>query len=148
MKVAQLELAAELNLPVAIHDRDAHEQIIATLQKDPTRARRGILHAFSGSVEMAHTAFDLGFVVSLGGPITFKNNKHAPALVPALPLEKILIETDSPYLTPHPFRGKRNEPAHVNLIAQQIAARHGLSIEQVAAQTTRNALELFRLEGL
>lgn len=144
----QLVMAEELNLPVAIHDREAHEKIIETLSRYAARERRGILHAFSGSVEMAQQAFAMGLIVSLGGPVTFKNNKHAPVLVRALPLEKILLETDSPYLTPHPFRGKRNEPAHVKLIAQQIAVLHEVSIEQVAAQTTQNALELFRLEGM
>lgn len=151
---AQLELAAELGLPVCIHDRDAHEKIIETLknfsgnqQPLTNNQTRGVLHAFSGSVEMAHAAFDLGYMVSLGGPITFKNNKQAPALIRALPLDKILIETDSPYLTPHPLRGKRNEPSHVILVAQQLAVLHELSIEQVAAQTTRSALKLFRLEG-
>jgi TatD DNase family protein len=151
----QLELAAELALPVCIHDRDAHAKIIETLGNFSRRAApsamhapRGVLHAFSGGVEMARAAFDLGYFVSFGGPITFKNNKQSPALIRALPLDKILLETDSPYLTPHPFRGKRNEPAHVKLIAQQIAMLHGLSIEQVAAQTTHNAFELFRREGL
>lgn len=151
----QLELAAELNLPVAIHDRDAHEKIITTLQafsiRNPQSAFRsgcGVLHAFSGSSEMARAAFELGYVVSFGGPITFKNNNHAPALIRALPRDKILIETDSPYLTPHPFRGKRNEPAHVKLIAQQMAVFYDLGLEQVAAQTTQNARALFRLPDL
>ncbi len=155
---AQLELAAELNLPTAIHDRDAHAKILETLRRrerspqrsprDDARSLRGVLHAFSGDVAMAQTAFDLGYVVSFGGPITFKNNKDAPALLRALPFDKILIETDAPYLTPHPLRGKRNEPAHVKLVAQQLAALRGVSVEQAAIQTTRNALALFRLEEL
>ncbi len=143
----QLELAAELNLPVCIHDRDAHDELIATLENFAPAPPRGVLHAFSGDAAMAQRAFDLGYVVSFGGPITFKNNKTAPALLNALPLEKILIETDAPYLTPHPWRGKRNEPAYVKLVAQQIATALGLSVAQVAAQTTHNALELFRLKG-
>lgn len=149
---SQLELATGLNLPVAIHDRDAHEKMIETLNqfarrptRDATREPRGVLHAFSGDVEMARTAFDLGFYVSFGGPITFKNNKRAPGLIRALPVEKILIETDSPYLAPHPQRGKRNEPSHVKLVAERIAEFKALDIEQVAAQTTRNAKELFRV---
>ncbi|MCI0478705.1 MAG: TatD family hydrolase [Anaerolineales bacterium] len=155
----QLELAAELNLPVAIHDRDAHAKIIETLETFAIRDRRyatrdtrtaireprGVLHAFSGSVEMAQQAFALGFFVSFGGPVTFKNNKQAPELLRALPLEKILIETDSPYLAPHPLRGKRNEPAHVRFIAQRLAEGKGLSIEQAAARTAQNAKLLFRL---
>jgi len=143
----QLELAAELDLPVAIHDRDAHEKIIGTLQKFAPGKPRGVLHAFSGDIAMAQSAIALGYVVSFGGPITFKNNKHAPDLIRALPLEKILVETDSPYLTPHPLRGKRNEPAHVKLVAQQLAALRAQSVAHVAAQTTQTALTLFRLEG-
>lgn len=149
---SQLELAAELNLPVAIHDRDAHEKMIETLKqfavrdtRSAVREPRGVLHAFSGDPEMARTAFDLGLYISFGGPITFKNNKRAPELIRALPLEKILIETDSPYLAPHPKRGKRNEPSHVKLVAERIAEFKALDIEQVAAQTTRNAKELFRV---
>lgn len=138
----QLELAGELGLPVAIHDRDAHEKILATLRVIPAR---GVLHAFSGSAEMASAALDLKFMVSFGGPVTFQNNKRAPELVRALPLDKILIETDSPYLAPHPLRGKRNEPAHVALVAERIAGLKGLSNEQVATQTTKNAQALFGL---
>lgn len=164
---SQLELAAELNLPVCIHDRDAHVKIIETLrrfernEKRETRGEkretrnerretrgekrepRGVLHAFSGDEAMAREAFELGYVISFGGPITFKNNKHAPDLIRALPLEKILIETDSPYLTPHPFRGKRNEPAHVLFVAERIAEIKNLSVEQVAMQTAKNARNLF-----
>ena len=87
--------------------------------------------------------FDLGFVISFGGPITFKNNKQAPDLIRALPLEKMLVETDSPYLTPHPYRGKRNEPAHVIRVSERIAELKGLSSEQVATRTTINAQTLF-----
>lgn len=151
----QLELAAELGLPASVHDRDAHDEIVETLRdvanEKPLTANprpRGVLHAFSGSIEMARTAIDLGWFVSFGGPITFKNNRRAPELVRALPIDRMLIETDSPYLTPHPFRGKRNEPAHIVLVAQQLAVLHGESFEQVAAQTTGSALALFRLEGL
>lgn len=156
---AQLELAAELNLPVAIHDRDAHEKILETLknfarsenretksgEREARGKARGVLHAFSGDEAMARQAFDLGYVVSFGGPITFKNNKRAPDLIRALPLEKILVETDSPYLTPHPYRGKRNEPANVHLVAERIAELKNLSVEQVAMQTTSNAKNLFRV---
>lgn len=152
-----LELAADLNLPVAIHDREAHAAVMGTLGRMfpgggngrgelSTRgalSTRGVLHAFSGDLEMARAAFDLGFVVSFGGPITFKNNKNAPELIRALPLDKLLIETDSPYLTPHPYRGKRNEPAHVRLVAERMAEIQGLSGEQVATQTTKNAQALF-----
>jgi TatD DNase family protein len=141
----QLELAAELGLPVAIHDREAHDKIIETLQQRTSPQLRGVLHAFSGDVGMAQSAIEMGFMVSFGGPVTFKNNKHAPELIRALPLERILLETDSPYLAPQPYRGKRNEPAHVKWIAERIAELKGLDSEHVATQTTRNAQTLFNV---
>lgn len=141
----QLDLAAELHLPVAVHDREAHAAIIGTLERKRDLNVRGVLHAFSGDVDMARKAFELGFAVSFGGPITFKNNKQAPDLIRALPLEKMLVETDSPYLAPHPLRGKRNEPAYVKRVTERIADLKGLSSEQVATQTTINAQTLLRV---
>jgi len=128
-----------------VHDREAHEKIIETIAMH--KSARGVLHAFSGNIEMAQRAFEVGYVVSLGGPITFSNNQRAPELIRALPLDKLLIETDSPYLAPQPFRGKRNEPAHVQLVAEHIAQVKELSIERVAAQTTENAHVLFQVAG-
>ncbi len=141
----QLELAAELGLPVAIHDRDAHDKILETLVQKQALGIRGVLHAFSGTLEMAQRAIVLGYVVSFGGPVTFKNNHQTPPLVEQLPLERILIETDSPYLTPHPFRGKRNEPAHVLVVAERIGKLKGLETGQIATQTTKNAQTLFNV---
>lgn len=144
----QLELASELGLPVAVHDRQAHGDVLATLERaaasTPQRVR-GVLHAFSGDLAMARAAFALGFVVSFGGPVTFKNNQTAPLIVPELALEKILIETDSPYLAPHPLRGKRNEPANVRLVAERLAQLQARTPDEVAAQTTRNANALLNL---
>lgn len=140
----QLELAAELSLPVAIHDRDAHVDILVTLERYASLKLRGVLHAFSGDLAMAAAALELGFFLSFGGPVTFLNNKSAPALVRAVPLDRILIETDSPYLTPHPYRGKRNEPAHVRLVAARIAELKGVPPDDVMTQTTRNADWLFQ----
>jgi TatD DNase family protein len=137
----QLALAVELNLPVSIHDRDAHEKIMATLKK--FKAVRGVLHSFSGDAAMAHAAIDLRLHISFAGPITFLNNKKAPALVQEIPLEKILLETDSPYLAPHPLRGKRNEPANVRHVAARLAELKSLDVIEVAAQTTANARALF-----
>ncbi len=149
----QLEMAAELDLPVSIHDRDAHQEIIATLRKlsldlgsrDPRKDLkvRGVLHCFSGDEAMAREAIDLGFLISFAGPLTFLNARKAPVLAPRLPLEKMLIETDSPYLSPHPLRGRRNEPANVTRVAMRIAELTTLSVEKVAAQTARNARALF-----
>lgn len=140
----QLELAAELNLPVAIHDREAHERILHTLLETRGRGLGGVLHAFSGDAAMAHAALGLGYVLSFGGPVTFRNNRHAPGVLDNIPLSKILLETDSPYLAPHPLRGKRNEPANVPLVAARMAALKQTSIEQVAVQTTENAMSLFK----
>ncbi|MGB8644780.1 MAG: TatD family hydrolase [Anaerolineae bacterium] len=141
----QLALAVELALPVSIHDRDAHQKILETLRSLGGQGVRGVLHAFSGDEAMAHEALELGFLISLAGPITFLNARHAPALVARLPLDRIVIETDSPYLAPHPLRGRRNEPAHVTRVAERIAELQGLTVQQVAEQTTVNARSLFKI---
>jgi TatD DNase family protein len=140
----QLDLAAELNLPVAIHDRDAHEAILQTLtrKKAERSALRGILHAFSGDVTMARRAIALGFYVSVAGPVTFLNAKKLLPIVAALPIEKLLIETDAPYLAPHPLRGKRNEPANLVRVAAKIAEIKSLELAATAAQLTENARRL------
>lgn len=139
----QLEMAAELNLPVSIHDREAHREIIATLRRLKGLKLRGVLHCFSGDEAMAHEAIDLGFLISFAGPVTFLNARKVPLLAPRLPLDKILIETDSPYLSPHPMRGRRNEPANVTRVATRIAELNTLPVRKVAAQTARNAQALF-----
>jgi TatD DNase family protein len=139
----QLELAAELNLPVSVHDREAHQDILGTLRKYRDQHTHGVLHAFSGDVRMAREAIDMGFLISFAGPITFLNARRAPELVPLVPLDRVLIETDSPYLSPHPLRGRRNEPAHVSRVAERIAALTGRGVDEVAETTTHNARALF-----
>ncbi len=139
----QLQLAAELDLPVSIHDREAHEKMIETLESRKSLGVRGVLHSFSGDVAMANAALALGFYISFAGAVTFLNARNLHEIVRAIPLEKMLIETDSPYLSPHPLRGKRNEPANVKLVAERIAVLKGLSTEQVESQTTSNARALF-----
>ncbi len=150
--VAQLELARRVNKPVVIHDREAHAKTLAILRDwlgtTPGRAVPGVLHCFSGDREMAEQAMQMGFYLSFGGPITFRNARRLQELVRALPLERILVETDCPYLAPHPHRGKRNEPAYVRLVALQLAALKGLSLEEVASVTTANAQRLFGLGTL
>jgi TatD DNase family protein len=138
----QLDLAADLDLPVAIHDREAHDRILETL-RGRKRGLRGVLHAFSGDAAMARTAIALGFLISFGGPVTFRNERVAPGVVREMPLEKILIETDSPYLAPHPLRGRRNEPANVARVAERVAELQQVSLEQVSAQTGANGRRLF-----
>ncbi len=162
----QLALASEVGKPVVIHDRDAHAEVMATLrgwacpevppELDEGRSRRveyshqpaGVLHCFSGDLAMAQEAIELGFYVSIAGPVTFQNARRLRELVRQLPLEKLLVETDCPYLTPHPHRGKRNEPAYVKLVAQAIARVKGLSLEEVAHITSGNAQAFFALTFL
>ena len=144
---AQLDLAAELGLPVVIHDREAHADALRVVQGWVAEAapgeRRGVFHCFSGDEEMARQALDLGFFIGVDGPVTFKNARRLQALVAALPLERLLVETDAPFLTPHPHRGKRNEPAYVRLVVEKVAALHGVSPAEVARTTTQNAVRLF-----
>ncbi len=147
---AQLALAAELGLPVIIHDRDAHEEIMATLRQWvgtlTDTMPRGVLHFFSGDLPMAQEALALGFYLGTDGPLTFKNARELQAVVARLPLNRLLLETDAPFLAPHPYRGRRNEPAYIPLIAQQLATLHGTTLEEVAQHTTTNARHLFGLE--
>jgi TatD DNase family protein len=149
---AQLELAAELGLPVIVHDRDAHADMLATLRHwcsslVTRHSSVGVLHSFSGDVTMAEQAVAMGFYIGVSGPVTYKNAYRLRDVVRAVPLERLLIETDAPYLTPHPHRGQRNEPAYVRRVAQAVADVRGLTLEQVAAQTTANAGVLFGLAG-
>lgn len=151
----QLDLAAELGLPVVIHDREAHDDLRAELREwitrrvpgTPLAARPfvGVLHSFSGDLNMAAEACAWGFVLGLAGPVTFQNARGLHDLVRRLPPERVVVETDAPYLTPHPHRGRRNEPAHVSLVATRLAELWGLAPEQVAALTTATACRLFGL---
>ena len=152
----QLDLAAELGLPVIIHDRETHQPIMAELRawvKDrlpgAPLARRpwaGVLHSFSGDLAMAQEAYDLGFILGLAGPVTFKNARDLQALARQLDPARLMLETDAPYLTPHPYRGKRNEPARVKLVAEKLAELWGMSFDEVAGQTTATARTFFALE--
>ncbi|MHB1004799.1 MAG: TatD family hydrolase [Chloroflexota bacterium] len=148
---AQLELAARLGLPVVIHDRDAHAEVMARLREwalaGPGNRERGVLHCFSGDEEMAREAIDLGFYVSLAGPVTFPKATRLQHLATTLPLDRLLVETDCPYLTPEPLRGRRNEPANVRFVAERVAALRGLALAELARATTANAVRLFRLSG-
>ena len=149
---AQLELARRVNKPVVIHDREAHAETLAILRDwlstGPQQGSPGVLHCFSGDRKMAEQVIEMGFYLSFGGTITFQNARGLQELVRDLPLERILLETDCPYLAPHPRRGQRNEPAHVRLVALQLAALKGLSLERVAEVTTANAQRLFRIGAL
>lgn len=154
---AQLELAAELGLPVIIHSRESNEDVAnilrdwvhsAAFRASPLAARpyAGVLHAFSGDEDLAREAYTWNFVLSLGGPVTFKNARSLHALVPKLDPTRLMLETDAPFLTPHPYRGQRNEPAHVALVCARLAELFGSSVAEVAATTTRLAYRFFGLE--
>ncbi len=143
----QLELADQLGLPVIIHDRDAHGEILDILRsRRGTEYPAGVLHCFSGSLEMARECIKMGFFLSVAGPVTFHNARRLAQTVAELPLERLLVETDCPYLTPVPYRGKRNEPANVALVAAKIAEIKGLPADEVARITAENAAALFGLK--
>ncbi|MGE6261221.1 TatD family hydrolase [Heyndrickxia sporothermodurans] len=139
----QIKLAKKVKLPIIIHNREATQDIVDILKEEDAKEVGGIMHCFSGSPEIAKECIDMNFYISLGGPVTFKNAKKPKEVALEIPLSHLLIETDCPYLAPHPFRGKRNEPAFVKLVAQQIAEIKGISLEEVADQTTKNAKRLF-----
>jgi TatD DNase family protein len=152
----QLELAAEMELPVIVHNREAGDDVMTILldwhsglvqTASPLASRPGVLHSFSGDKEMAQKAIAASFFIGLTGPLTFKKAKDLQDLAVDLPLDRILIETDSPYLSPHPERGKRNEPAKVKLVAEKLADLKGITFDEVAAATTANAQRLFCIEG-
>ena len=142
----QIQLAKEVNKPIVIHTRDAMADTIQILQEEKASEIGGIMHSFSGSVESMNIMLKENFYISLGGPVTFKNAKTPKEVAKACPLDKLLIETDCPYLTPTPYRGKRNEPAYVHYVAQEIADLKEMSYEQLTKQTFNNACTLFGLE--
>jgi TatD DNase family protein len=143
----QLRLARSVNLPVIIHSRDADEDTISILREEVTGyARGGVLHCFGGGLEMAQAAVELGFLISFAGVLTFKNAQALRNIAVRLPLDRVLIETDCPYLTPVPFRGKRNEPAHVLEVARCLADLHGKPVAEVGKVTSRNFAALFDVQ--
>lgn len=141
----QIELAKKLQLPIIIHNRDATGDVIEILKEEDAAKVGGIMHCFGGSVETARQCIQMNFMISLGGPVTFKNARQPKEVAKEIPLEHLLIETDAPYLAPHPYRGKRNEPAFVTLVAEEIARQKDISVEEVARQTTVNAKRFFQI---
>ncbi|QEM68611.1 YchF/TatD family DNA exonuclease [Geobacter sp. FeAm09] len=136
-----LRLAHELELPVVIHDRDAHELMLTILREE--QVHRGVLHCFSGDAAMAAQALDMGLYISIPGTVTYPSNEALREVVRSVSIDRLLVETDCPYLTPVPHRGKRNEPAYVRLAAEKVAEVKGLSLEDVARITTKNCRDLF-----
>ncbi len=148
---AQLSLADELELPVVIHSRDAHKESYGVLFEWAGRIERrqpvGVIHCFSGDVDLALRYHELGFLISFAGPVTYPRNDALREVAAALPLSAFVVETDCPYLSPQPQRGKRNEPAHIRHTAERIAALRGESLGDFAVRTVRNALSLFQIDG-
>ncbi|RFU66929.1 TatD family deoxyribonuclease [Peribacillus saganii] len=139
----QIQLAKKVNLPIMIHNREATADIVEILREENAAEVGGIMHCFSGSAETALQCVEMNFYISLGGPVTFKNAKKPKEVAAAVPLDRLLIETDCPYLTPHPHRGKRNEPGYVKLVAEQIAEIRNMTFEEIADITTANAKKIF-----
>ena len=139
----QISLARNVKKPIIVHDRDAHEDTLDILKSENAKEVGGVLHCFTGSIEMARELMGLGFMISIAGPVTFKNANRLLDVVKFVPEDMLLIETDSPYLAPEPHRGKRNESAYVKLIAEKIAKIKGKSLDYIADITTSNAKRLF-----
>ena len=142
----QLDLAVNLNMPIIIHDRDAHKDTMDILKDHNVKAVGGAFHCFTGSVEMAKEVLELGLDIAFGGSITFKNAQRPIEVAKYVPIDRILIETDCPYLTPVPFRGKRNSSLYVHLVAEKIAEVKGIEVSEVIKKTRDNAKRCFKIE--
>jgi len=140
----QLELARELDLPYIIHDRDDHADTMEMIKR--VGYHRGVLHCYSGSAEMARELLDMGFYISFAGPLTFKNGKRAREVAEIVPMERLLIETDSPYLTPEPHRGERNDSSLVRFVCEKLAEIKGISVEEAARITYENGKQFFGIQ--
>jgi len=141
--VRQLVLAHELHAPVSFHIRDAHGDVLSILREHRSELPAGVIHCCSASVETAREYLDMGFYISFAGPLTFKNANKLLDVAAYVPLDRILVETDSPYLAPVPMRGRRNEPAYVQYVAQKVAELRGLTAEEAADIAARNTCRLF-----
>ncbi|MDR1774440.1 MAG: TatD family hydrolase [Clostridioides sp.] len=144
--IKQIQLANELKLPIIIHDRDAHQDTFDIIKKYKSDDIGCVLHCYSGSVELAKEYIKMGCYISIPGTVTFKNAKKVREVVREIPIEKMFIETDSPYMSPEPFRGKRNNPARVKLVAEKISEEINSTYEEVCRVTSENAKKFFGIE--
>ena len=140
---AQMALAAELDLPVIVHEREAHEDGMRIVEEFP--AVKGVFHCYSGSTEMAKWLVGRGWYIGFTGVLTFKNARKAVETAASIPLDRIVLETDCPYMSPEPFRGKRNDPGRLYRMAEKLAEIRGLSVEEIHAITTENGKKLYRM---
>lgn len=143
----QIRLAKKVNMPIIIHNREATEDIIEILQEENAAEVGGIMHCYNDSAEYVQACLDMNFYISLGGPVTFKNASLPKEVAVQVPLDRLLVETDAPFLAPHPNRGKRNEPAFVKLVAEKIAELRGISFEELSKKTTENAFAFFGIKA-
>ncbi|MHB8157967.1 MAG: TatD family hydrolase [Desulfocucumaceae bacterium] len=142
----QLALAREIDMPVVIHDREAHGDVMKILKEDGMPRRGGVMHCYSGSWDMALECIRMGFYISIAGPVTFPNSPKLKDIAARLPLDRILIETDCPYLAPQAFRGKRNEPSYVKYVAEEIARLREMPADLLARSSSANAAAVFGME--
>ncbi len=144
--VEQIKIAAELYKPIVIHDRDAHQEVMDIIKKEKAGRNQGVMHCYSGHLPMAMELMKAGFYISFAGPLTYKNARKTVEVASRITLERILVETDCPYLAPEPVRGKRNEPANTRHIAEKLARLKQKSLAEIAYQTSLNASRLFNLK--
>ena len=144
----QLALARELDIPVVIHDRDAHGDLLDILRHDGIPKKGGVMHCFSGSWEMAQECIKMGFFISIAGPVTYPNAAKLKDIAARLPLDRIVVETDCPYLAPQLHRGKKNEPSYVRVVAEEIAKLRGMTLEDLARAASANASTIFGFDIL
>lgn len=144
--ITQIKIANKYNLPIVIHTRDAYVDTIRILRENPVN-KKGVFHCCPFNRELIRDALDLGFYISIAGPVTFKNSKNAEEIVKMIPVDKMLIETDSPYLAPEPVRGTRNDSRNVRYIAKKVAGFKGMPLEEIAEKTYENAKRIFEING-
>lgn len=142
----QIQLAKRVDKPIIIHNREATDDVIRILEEENAQEVGGIMHCYSGTIEQIQPCLEMNFYISLAGPVTFKNAKELKEVAKRIPLNRLLVETDAPYLAPHPYRGKRNEPAYVTKVAETIAELREMEYKQLCEETTKNAFNVFRIK--